>query len=67
MSSHVAVAVAYRQVATAPIGPVAWELPYASVMALKQKQNKQTKNPNKLPYGYGQSDSNVYMDTKDLE
>ena len=32
----------YRQAAAAPIGPVAWELPYAAGVALKGK--KQTNN-----------------------
>ena len=33
-----------RLVAVAPIGPLAWEPPYASGTALKRQTNKQTKN-----------------------
>jgi len=39
-----------RQAAAAPIQPLAWELPYATGVALKSKQRKkqkQTKQPNK--------------------
>ena len=36
----------YRSAATAPIGPLAWELPYATGAALKKKQKQ--KNPKKL-------------------
>ena len=32
-----------RPVATAPIGPLAWEPPYASGAALKRQKSKQTK------------------------
>jgi len=35
----------HRLAAAALIGPLAWELPYATGAALK-KQNKQTKNKN---------------------
>ena len=34
-----------RQVATAPIQPLAWELSYAAGVALKRKKNKQKKTP----------------------
>ena len=40
-----------RLEASAPIQPLAWELPYATSVALKTKQNKKTKNnpPKKKP------------------
>ena len=39
----------HRQVVTAPIGPLAWELPHAVGAALKiQKTKKQNKNTNRL-------------------
>ena len=42
----------YRQVAAAPIQTLAWELPYASGVALKRnppkKKTKKTKKPTKL-------------------
>ena len=39
----------YRPAPAAPIGPLAWELPYAASATLKSKQaNKQTKNHNKM-------------------
>ena len=34
----------YRPAAVAPIGPLAWELPYAKGTALKKKQKKQKTN-----------------------
>ena len=33
-----------RPAATTPIGPLAWEPPYAMGVALKRQKNKQTKN-----------------------
>ena len=33
-----------RPVAIAPIGPLAWELPYAAGAALKRKKNKNKKH-----------------------
>ena len=48
-----------RQVATAPIGPLAWELPYAAgaaqEMAKKDKKKKRKKNINFLSHGVGGS------------
>ena len=35
----------YRLAATAPIGPLAWQLPYASGVALKSKKKKRRRNP----------------------
>ena len=40
LGSSVAVAVAVGPAATAPIGPLAWELPYAMGPALKKRLNK---------------------------
>ena len=37
----------HRPVATAPIRPLAWELPYATVMALKSKKKKKKKKKRK--------------------
>ena len=40
-----------RPVATAPIGPLSWEPPYATGTALKKKQKPpKTKNPVKLEH-----------------
>ena len=39
----------YRSAAIAPIQPLAWELPYASGLALKTKQNK-TKIKTRITY-----------------
>ena len=33
-----------RMAATAPTGPLAWELPYTSAAALKKKKSKENKN-----------------------
>ena len=52
-----------RMVATAPFGPLAWELPYAAGAALKRQKGKKQKikcswysieNPEIDPYTYGQ-------------
>ena len=42
-----------KPVATAPIGPLAWEPPYAAGVALKRQkdQHKQTKNKKTLETG----------------
>ena len=37
----------YRLVAAAPIGPLAWEPPYATGMALKRPKKKKNKQKNK--------------------
>ena len=39
-------------VATAPIRPLAWELPYAVSMALKNKQTKNKKKPTVIKTNY---------------
>ena len=40
LGSGVAVAVVYRQAAAALIVPLAWEAPYAKIVALKKKKKK---------------------------
>lgn len=44
LGSSVAVAVVYRPAAAALIQPLAWELPYATGVALKRKKKKQKPN-----------------------
>ena len=51
LRSGIVVAVVYRLAAVAPILPLAWELPYATGVALKSKnnKNKSKKNVKKMP------------------
>ena len=46
LGSRVAVAVAHRPAAIAPIGPLAWEPPYAMGVALEKTKKKKKKKKN---------------------
>ena len=45
----------YRPAAVAPIGPLAWESPYASGAAQKRKKKKKKKRVFRLPWSRGSS------------